>query len=236
VASSDRYFPATILGGRLHVRGLPDWGPWNLARLEWADEEFVNMFVGTDPIHRKARTREELEVVLNEPRGVSPTREVWIHESLVDEARRLWEQMVANLQKGIPQRRPRIPHVTLGCLATAPTLLEDAPGAAKGSRPGPPFLDGVRPMLDNIPAPRQRTPETPGEPAAPVGPSRQYRRTRTRPRTRPWVGGNAETPVTSAVFPRRFSSSARMSLPQGSSHNVASSYTAQGQTPSCCVP
>jgi hypothetical protein len=99
VASSDRYFPATILGGRLHVRGLPDWGPWNLSRLEWADEAFVDMLVGIDPIYRKAGSREELEAVMKEPRGVSPTREVWIHESLVDEARRLWEEMVADLNR-----------------------------------------------------------------------------------------------------------------------------------------
>jgi len=58
---------------------------------------FVDMFVGVDPIHRKARTREELEAVMNEPRNVSPTREVWIHESLVDEARQLWKEMVADL-------------------------------------------------------------------------------------------------------------------------------------------
>ena len=25
---TDRYFPATILGGHFHVRGIPDWGPW----------------------------------------------------------------------------------------------------------------------------------------------------------------------------------------------------------------
>jgi len=99
VASSDRYFPATILGGRLHVHGLPDWGSWNPTRLEWADEEFVDMFVGADPIHRKARTREELEAIMKEPRGVSPTREVWMHESLIDTTRRLWEQMVADLTR-----------------------------------------------------------------------------------------------------------------------------------------
>ena len=95
--SSDRYFPATILGGRLHVRGIPDWGPWDLARLEWESEEYVDMFVGVDPIHRKARTLEELDAIMKEPRGVSPTREVWIHESLVDNARRLWGQMAADL-------------------------------------------------------------------------------------------------------------------------------------------
>ena len=35
---------------------------------------------------------------------------------------------------------------------------------------------------------------------------------------------------------RPFRSSALMFLPPGSSHNLASSYTGQGQTPSCCVP
>ena len=57
------------------------------------------MFVGIDPIHRKARTLAELAAVMNEPRGVSPTREIRMHESLVDDARRLWEQMVADLER-----------------------------------------------------------------------------------------------------------------------------------------
>ncbi len=98
MVSWHRYFPATILGGHLHVRGLPDWGSWNPTKLEWADEEYVGMFVGVDPIHRKARTREELEAIMKEPRR-APTREVWMHENLVDEARRLWEEMVADLNR-----------------------------------------------------------------------------------------------------------------------------------------
>ena len=96
MASSDRYFPATILGGHLHVRGIPDRGPWDPARLEWDDETFVDMLLSKDPGHRKARTREELEVVMKEPKR-APSREVWMHEILVDVARRLWEQMVTDL-------------------------------------------------------------------------------------------------------------------------------------------
>jgi hypothetical protein len=46
---------------------------------------------------RKIRTREELEVVMEEPLKVAPTRYIWMHESLVDDARRLWEEMVADL-------------------------------------------------------------------------------------------------------------------------------------------
>ena len=96
---SDRYFPATILGGRLHVRGIPDWEPWDPARFEWADEEFVDMLLSKNPGDRKARTREELEAIMKELLTMAPTREVWMHESLMDEARRLWEQMAADLNR-----------------------------------------------------------------------------------------------------------------------------------------
>ncbi len=95
---SDRYFPATILGGRLHVRGIPDRGPWNPLRLEWDDEEFVDILLSTRQADRKVRIREELEAVMKEPKNVAPTRYIWMHESLVDDARRLWEQMVADLE------------------------------------------------------------------------------------------------------------------------------------------
>jgi hypothetical protein len=98
VTPSDRYFPATILGGHLHVRGIPDWGPWNPSRFEWADEEFVDLLLSTRQADRKVRTREELEAVMKEPKR-APTREVWVHESLVDEARRLREQMTADLER-----------------------------------------------------------------------------------------------------------------------------------------
>lgn len=93
---SDRFFAATILGVHLHVRGIPDWGPWDPSRLEWRNKEFVDMILSEITGDRKVRTRDELDAAMKEP-GTSPTRYLWIHESLVDEARRLWEQMAADL-------------------------------------------------------------------------------------------------------------------------------------------
>ncbi len=75
-----------------------DWGPWNPLRLEWADEAFVDLLLSMNQADHKARTREELEAIMKEPKRV-PTREVWMHERLTDEARRLWEQMVADLER-----------------------------------------------------------------------------------------------------------------------------------------
>jgi hypothetical protein len=100
VVSSDRYFPATILGDHLHVRGIPDWGPWDPARFEWQPEGFVDMILSPITRNRKVRTREELEAVMKEPLGPAPTRYVWLHESLVDESHRLWQEMSTELRLG----------------------------------------------------------------------------------------------------------------------------------------
>jgi len=62
------------------------------------DEAFVDILLSTRQADRKVRTREELEAVMKEPKR-APTREVWMHESLQDEARRLWEKMVADLNR-----------------------------------------------------------------------------------------------------------------------------------------
>ena len=56
------------------------------------------MLLSKNQADRKVRPREELEAVMKEPRNVAPSREVWMHESLVDDARRLWDQMVAELR------------------------------------------------------------------------------------------------------------------------------------------
>jgi hypothetical protein len=98
VTPPDRYFPATIMGGHLHVRGIPDWGPWDPARLEWQGEAFVDIILSPITGDRKVRTREELEAVMSEPLKVAPTRYAWLHETLVGAARPLWEEMVANLK------------------------------------------------------------------------------------------------------------------------------------------
>ncbi len=56
---SDRFFSATILGGRLHVQGVPDWGPWNSNRIDRFPENQV--VIVPEVGDRMIRTREELE-------------------------------------------------------------------------------------------------------------------------------------------------------------------------------
>jgi len=95
VSPRNRFFAASVLGGRLHVRGIHDRDPWDPSRLEWATELEIDPNLVVTAGDRKIGTREELERVLREPTEVVPTQFVWIHESLVDEVRRVWERRAA---------------------------------------------------------------------------------------------------------------------------------------------
>ena len=93
----DRFFPTTLLGGFLRVRGIPDWGPWNDGRIEYTDESFVDAILRPGTGDRKVHTPEELQAALAEHRGPAPSRMLWLHASLLEEARRLWAMMSAEL-------------------------------------------------------------------------------------------------------------------------------------------
>ncbi len=90
-----RFFPATILGGRLHVS--TGEGPWDSSRFDWWREDELDLILPGGAYGQKVRTREELEAVVTAPTGATPTRRVWIHESLEGGARCL---LGANTEHG----------------------------------------------------------------------------------------------------------------------------------------
>jgi len=68
---------------------FPSGDQWNSNRIDRFPENQIVIVqeVGDWMI----RTREELETIIREPTGVTPTRNIWVQENLEDEARRLWE-------------------------------------------------------------------------------------------------------------------------------------------------
>jgi len=91
MASPDRFFSGTVVSGRLRILGLPQGGPWDPSRLEWREEPELDTLVNPKAGDQKVRTRDALEAIVTAPR--SPTRFLWIHESLLEAARRLWERI-----------------------------------------------------------------------------------------------------------------------------------------------
>ena len=97
--SPNRFFSATVVAGRLHILGLPRGGPWDPARLEWREASEVDTLVNPRAGDRKISTREGLQAIMTP--SAAPRRFLWIHESLVDEARRLWEGTDAARNDGV---------------------------------------------------------------------------------------------------------------------------------------
>ena len=52
---------------------------------------------GREPEIARCKTPEELQAALAEHRGPAPSRMLWLHASLLEEARRLWAMMSAEL-------------------------------------------------------------------------------------------------------------------------------------------
>lgn len=58
MATSTRYFPATVMGGRLHVSGVVEWQPWDSSRLDWWDEDKLDPILAGGA-YRAGRSRSD---------------------------------------------------------------------------------------------------------------------------------------------------------------------------------
>ncbi len=87
-----RFFAATVLRGCLHVDGVPERGPWDSSRLDRFTEYEIAPGLVMAARDRIAHTLTELIETLGAPTGHAPMRRIWIHESLEDGARRVWEK------------------------------------------------------------------------------------------------------------------------------------------------
>ena len=81
-----RYFPVTVLGGRLYVDGIGERGPWNTGRLPYQHEAAVELLMARVG-HRKVRSAEELRAILRESESGLPAIRAWVHEGIEEAAR-----------------------------------------------------------------------------------------------------------------------------------------------------
>ena len=91
VTLSGRFFAAAVVAGRLHVRGIPKRGPWDVSKLEWASESEIDPCLVAEAGDQKVRTIDELRAIIQWTSAEAATRFVWIHESLRNEVYCLWE-------------------------------------------------------------------------------------------------------------------------------------------------
>lgn len=81
---------------------LAEGSPWDSSRLDWWREDQLDLILAGGAYGEKIRTLQELDTALRAPAGIAPTRRVWIHESLEDDARHLWETRTPVVDGRIP--------------------------------------------------------------------------------------------------------------------------------------
>ncbi len=89
-----RYFPATVMGGRLYPQGIGANGPWKSSRLAYQSEETVAVLLRPIIGEKKIRTPEELAESIRQ--SSLPAVTVWIPENLENAAQVMWESQQKN--------------------------------------------------------------------------------------------------------------------------------------------
>jgi len=84
-----KFFSARIYSNKLHVLGASAQSWWDPRRFNWWAEADVRAMLDPRAGDRFVTTHEELRAALLEPVGRCGPRLVWVHESLVDEVKRL---------------------------------------------------------------------------------------------------------------------------------------------------
>lgn len=88
---AERYFSATVLGGRLYIQGVSDNGPWD-PRITFHPEQVADELTRVYPKDRKICSVEELWEATQTSRVEFGAHTVWIPESLLDAAQRVWKE------------------------------------------------------------------------------------------------------------------------------------------------
>jgi hypothetical protein len=86
---ASEFFSARIDSNKLHVLGPSAQSWWDPRRFNWWAKADVRAMLNPRAGDRFVTTHEELRAALLEPVGRCGPRLVWVHESLVDEVKRL---------------------------------------------------------------------------------------------------------------------------------------------------
>lgn len=80
------------MAGYLHLLDIGDYGSWDSSRIVFNDEQDVD-FILPRMIIRKVLTIEELDEILKSSEIAPGSKSLYVHESLLEAAKRRWEEM-----------------------------------------------------------------------------------------------------------------------------------------------
>jgi hypothetical protein len=85
-----KFFFGAAAAGHLRLRDIPDGSEWDPKRIVYWDEIYIDGVSRLAQAGQKVRSAAELDDLLAASRQLPATRWLWIHEGLLDEAKRRW--------------------------------------------------------------------------------------------------------------------------------------------------
>lgn len=86
-----RFFPATMLGGKIYIEGISGRGHWDAQRLFFHEEAVADRMLVPGTGDRKAYTSQALDEAMRESKDRQSGFRIWIHEALAEVAHAIWE-------------------------------------------------------------------------------------------------------------------------------------------------
>jgi hypothetical protein len=103
---AEQFFRARAFVGDLLLVDLHDWEPWERSRIAYRDEAEVRWLMRARASARRIiRTAAELDAAINDSTN-SRSIDLYVHESLLDEARSRWESMKQRPGRGVVGATP----------------------------------------------------------------------------------------------------------------------------------
>ncbi len=85
-----KLFAATVFRGKLHIRGIAAWAPWDSTRFVYMDESALDLWLMGPTEERKVKNLSDLESEVTKSLDAERPRTLWIHESLETEVPKFW--------------------------------------------------------------------------------------------------------------------------------------------------
>lgn len=151
-----RFFLGNAVWGCLRLRDIPDRGSWDPDRIAYWDETYLDGISRLALIGQKVRSMAEMDEALAASRQAPGIRMLWIHEDLLDGARRRWEAAqgaVVEPPRAEP-RRAAVSALAAAAAGAAAVLLVGLMGVGRaphGSAPLPAMNRGAARITASVP-------------------------------------------------------------------------------------
>jgi cell division septation protein DedD len=101
-----KFFFGAAVGGHLRLRDIPDWGYWNSTRIVYWDEAHIDGALRLASAGEKIWSTVELDDAIEMSFDLPGVQALWIHESLLGQARVHWKAARRTVRNRLEARAP----------------------------------------------------------------------------------------------------------------------------------